>query len=144
MRNFFLLILKFFHFSLLTCNMIEIINVKAGDIFYHSIIQLFGSCINDKTQSIEVFDNNGRSISWKLVNFYFKASFIIYNRWVQYKSKITCAKIATILNLCCDKTQKITPCRVLIVLLSLFCYDFFLQVIFYFYCSWHMWVNLLK
>jgi len=53
--------------------MIELFNVKAGDIFYHSIIQIFGNCTTTNTdESIEVSDGNGRIISWKIVNSFFK------------------------------------------------------------------------
>ena len=52
--------------------MIELLNVKEGDIYEHGLIYIFGKCFDVQKSSIEVIDKFGNSISWKIVNDYFK------------------------------------------------------------------------
>lgn len=54
--------------------MIELLNVKEGDIYEHSLIYFFGKCFDAKNSSIEVIDKFGNSINWKIVNTYFKVN----------------------------------------------------------------------
>ena len=51
--------------------MIQLLNVKAGDLFYHSVIPLFGKC-DDYEQFISI---GGRQ--WKIENNYFKVCYFL-------------------------------------------------------------------
>jgi len=55
--------------------MIELLNVKEGDIYEQSLIYLFGKCEDTIRPSIEIKDKFGNSISWKIFNNYFKVIF---------------------------------------------------------------------
>ena len=52
--------------------MIELLNVKEGDIFKQSLVYLFGKSYDTSQSSIQIFDHFGTEISWKIVNNYFK------------------------------------------------------------------------
>ncbi len=54
--------------------MIEFLNIKAGDLFSHSIVYLIGYCVNFSTPLIKITDEFGDSISWSIVNNYFKVT----------------------------------------------------------------------
>jgi hypothetical protein len=56
--------------------MIELINIKEGEIFDHSIVYLFGICINYSKPTIEIIDSIGNSITWSINNNYFKVNLI--------------------------------------------------------------------
>ena len=52
--------------------MIDLLNVKPGEIFTQSIVYLFGYCCNFTAAKIEVIDEFGLSIIWSITNSYFK------------------------------------------------------------------------
>jgi hypothetical protein len=52
--------------------MIEIFNLKPGEIIYHSIAYLFGFCKSYDEPFIKVTDANQVTITWNLKNDYFK------------------------------------------------------------------------
>ncbi len=58
--------------------MIELINVKPGDVFSHSIVYLFGFCSQaTPTNQIQVINHkNDSAIVWSIVNGYFKVIFL--------------------------------------------------------------------
>lgn len=51
--------------------MIELKNIKAGEIFYHSIIQIFGHC-SDASESISIVHTDGSTNTTRIYNNYFK------------------------------------------------------------------------
>jgi hypothetical protein len=55
--------------------MIELLNVKEGDIYEQSLIHVFGKCEDTISPRIEITDKFGKMISWKIVNNYFKVTF---------------------------------------------------------------------
>lgn len=61
--------------------MIELLNIKPGDLFDYSIVYLFGTCVNSSCVSIEVVDNCGDSIPWPIRNNYFKVSVLVNLRF---------------------------------------------------------------
>ncbi len=55
--------------------MIEILNVKGGDIYYQSVIQIFGNCSTTNcNELIEVTNGDGPTIAWKIISSYFKVT----------------------------------------------------------------------
>lgn len=54
--------------------MIEILNLKPGDVLSHSIAFLFGKCLNH-ISSIECIDTTNESIIWRTNNGFFKVKF---------------------------------------------------------------------
>jgi hypothetical protein len=54
--------------------MIEILNLKPGDILSHSIVFLFGKC-STNVPSIECTNSNNESIVWNTNNGFFKVTF---------------------------------------------------------------------
>lgn len=53
--------------------MIELKNIKAGEIFYHSIIQIFGHC-SDASESISIVHTDGSTTTTRIYNNYFKVN----------------------------------------------------------------------
>ena len=52
--------------------MIEIVNLKEGDLFEYSIVLIFGRV--EQQQIIEITTNGRSSIKWPVTNSYFKVS----------------------------------------------------------------------
>ena len=52
--------------------MIEIVNLKEGDLFEYSIVLIFGRV--EQKQIIEITTNQESSIKWPVTNSYFKVS----------------------------------------------------------------------
>lgn len=52
--------------------MIELINIKPGDMFVNSLVYICGFCSDSLSNSIQVTDNSGKSIIWPIVQNYFK------------------------------------------------------------------------
>lgn len=51
--------------------MIEVLNLKPGDVLPHSIAYIFGKCL-DKTSKLVVIDSSQNSTEWDVKNCYFK------------------------------------------------------------------------
>ncbi|RNA07930.1 zinc metallo ase [Brachionus plicatilis] len=52
--------------------MIEILNVKPGDVFHNSIVLLHGLCNDKNPNNIQCFDSNGSVSNWSVINNQFK------------------------------------------------------------------------
>ncbi len=61
----------------LSINMIEILNLNAGDVVPNSIGYIFGKCFDIKNE-VQVTDAYNETISWKVVHFYFKVKILIW------------------------------------------------------------------
>jgi hypothetical protein len=76
--------------SIDTYMMIELLNLKPGDLFDHAVILLSGQCSNFETPSIEIVDSFGSSIILPIRDGYFKVvqTCIIYfvNKCSQYSN----------------------------------------------------------
>lgn len=51
--------------------MIEVLNIKPGDVIPHSVAYLFGKCL-DKTSKLELIDSSKTSTQWDVRNCFFK------------------------------------------------------------------------
>ncbi len=61
-----------FKFESIRYVMIELLNIKPGDIFDHAVILLSGQYVNLEATSIEIVDYCGNSIFWPIKDGYFK------------------------------------------------------------------------
>jgi hypothetical protein len=56
--------------------MIELFNVRPGEIFDHALISINGRSANHEQLKVEVVDNSGRSMCWSIKNEHFKVRFV--------------------------------------------------------------------
>lgn len=70
--------------------MIEIVNLKEGDLFEYSIVLIFGRV--EQQQIIEITTNGRSSIKWPVTNSYFKVSRFL----IQSKTKFNTLLLASI------------------------------------------------
>lgn len=52
--------------------MIELLNIKPGDVFQQAIVLIHGVCVVYSCPLVQVLDSSGQSIEWSIKNGHFK------------------------------------------------------------------------
>ncbi|CAF0794138.1 unnamed protein product [Brachionus calyciflorus] len=77
--------------------MLEILNVKPGDIFYNSIILIYGLSFGENSKNLECIDSHGKANTWSILNNQFKLFVKLYPGRNEIKLKTFQSEVILIL-----------------------------------------------